>query len=97
MAGRRSGYAQALLMLCGLALTLIFGLRFIHWSLVNWTRLHAADADPWETLNGMWLVVRWPLLGLGVFFVGWIWALGTSCHILRDAKTAERQVPPRLR
>ncbi len=97
MAGRRAGYVQVVLMGCGLVLTLAFGLRFMHWSLVNWSRLHSADADPWESLQAMWQVLRWALLGLGVFFTGWLWALGTSCQILRAAKSAERHdMPPRL-
>ncbi len=98
MAGRRSGYPQAALMLAGLVATLVFGLRFMHWALVNWNQLHAPEADPLETLAAMWRAVRWPLLGLGIFFAAWLWALATSCALLRAAKAAEEATaPPRLR
>ncbi len=97
MAGRRSGYFQAALTICGVVLTLIFGVRFMHWALVNWSQLHSPDADPVETLLAMWLAVRWPLLGLALFFIAWLWALGTSLGLLRAAKAAEQaKVPPKL-
>jgi len=38
-----------------------------------------------------------PLLGLGLFGLGWLWALLTSLAILSEAKKTEAGgVPPRL-
>jgi hypothetical protein len=95
-AGRKSGYFQAVLTIIGMALTMIFGLRFIAWSLSNWSRLHDPTADQFAALGEMWLVVRWALLGIGIFALGWIWALGTSLGILRESGQPQHPVPPRL-
>ncbi len=97
MAGRVSGYGQLALATGGLALTALFGLRFILWYLANWRSFNQPQADPLEGLSQMWLVLRWPLLGIGIFLAGWLWALVTSIQIIRSARKAEQgNVPPRL-
>src|SRR5438445_6318161 len=74
-AGRRVGYLQAALTLMGMALTIIFGVPFTIWSLSNWARLHDPASDQLAALGEMWTRVRWALLGIGIFGVGWLWAL----------------------
>jgi hypothetical protein len=97
MAGRPVGYPQALLGLGGMALTLLFGVRFLYWSFANWSRLHGPQTDPLAALGEMWLVLRWALLGIGVFLLGWFWALATSLQLVSAAKSREAaNVPPRL-
>ena len=97
VAGRVSGYAQLTLAIGGTALTVLFGLRFIWWFGANWSRLHNPDADPVATLSEIWQALKWPALGLGLFFLGWLWALVTSVGIVMGARKAEsKSVPPRL-
>ena len=97
VAGRRSGYVQMTLTLAGFILTVVFGVRAMVWSVVNWSRLHQPGADPLEALAETWTVMRWAVVGLAVFGVAWLWALGTSLGILNDAKRAETgRVPPPL-
>src|SRR6266404_2112713 len=66
-AGHSSGYFQVALTVIGMALTMIFGARFVLWMLANWTRLHDPMADQFDALRQMWLAVRWALLGIGIF------------------------------
>ena len=95
--GRVSGYAQLVLAIGGMALTMLFGVRFIYWYIANWARFHGAEGDPMDALGEMWLVLRWAVLGIGVFLVGWLWALATSFQIVLSARKAESAaVPPRL-
>jgi len=97
LAGRVSGYPQVVLGLVGLILTMIFGVRFILWYVANWSRFSGPEADPFGAMGEMWRVVRWALLGMGIFFVGWLWSLFTSLQILAAAKATESpNAPPRL-
>jgi hypothetical protein len=97
IAGRAVGYFQAALTVIGFGITLVFGLRFIVWCLKNWSRLYGPESDPSESFGLMWSMVRWPLLGMGVFAATWLWALGTSESIVREAKRAEAaKAPPKL-
>jgi hypothetical protein len=96
VAGRVSGYAQAALSVGGTILTTVFGVRCIVWFLSNWSRLRAPQADPVAVLDQMWLSMRWAVLGIGIFAVAWIWALGTSLAILRGAKKSPPPAPPPL-
>jgi hypothetical protein len=100
MARRRVGYTQVTLTLIGFGLGLVAGLWFIVWSLVNWSRYHDPDTDPFVALHDLWQVVRWPLLGIGLFAVSWLWALVTSISLWRQAvaddASGRRAVPPRL-
>ncbi len=98
VAGRVSGYAQAALAVGGMIVTVVFGARFIIWYVANWSRFHGPDAEPAAALGEMWQFVKWPLLGFGMFAVGWLWALATSFQIVSSARKAESAtVPPRLR
>ena len=95
LAGRRSGYGQLILTGCALLVTTVFGVRFLLWMLANWSRFYGAEADPdWL---GMWLRLRWALLGIGLFGLALLWALGTSLSILGAAQKAGRSnAPPPL-
>ena len=96
-AGHSSGYFQVALTVIGMALTMIFGARFVLWMLANWTRLHDPMADQFDALGQMWLAVRWALLGIGIFGFAWLWALVTSLAIVRSAaQPAPSTIPPRL-
>src|SRR5437867_2806592 len=98
VAGRVSGYAQLALAAGGLILTVLFGIRFIYWYAAHWSHFSGPQADPFGVLPEMWRVVRWALFGMGIFFIGLLWALATSLQIVRSAKNAESaKVPPRLR
>jgi len=97
VAGRASGYPQAALAVGGTLLTMISGARFIWWYVANWSRFYGADADATTALVDMWPYLKWPLAGLGIFAVGWVWALATSLRIVSASKEDESPaVPPRL-
>ena len=97
LAGRISGYPQLALALGGMAMTLIFGARFVGWAVLNLRRLGEQPGDPIGTLVEVWLAVRWALLGMGMFVIAWLWALVTGWLIVHEAKTAEPAgAPPRL-
>lgn len=97
MAGRISGYFQVALALGGLALTVIFGIRFLTWYLANGARLRAPQADPVAALLEIWDAAKWPLLGIALFALGWLWGLATGWWLVQSAKQAEaRKLPPRL-
>ena len=95
MAGRKSGYPQAFLGIGGMILTLIFGVRALVWFLANWARMHDPAVDQFDVMGEMWSVVRWAFLGMAVFGLGWLWALGTSYAIVRSAKN-DSSAPPKL-
>jgi hypothetical protein len=98
VAGYASGYAQAALAVGGMIVTVLFGVRFVYWYVANWSHFHEPEADPLAALSEMWQFLKWPLLGIGMFAVGWLWALATGFQILRSARKAESAtVPPRLR
>ncbi len=100
MAGRIAGYPQAALALGGMGLTLAFGVRFIVWFAANSARLHDPGTDPFAAMLDMWLAgrLRWAVLGIALFALGWLWALATSLGLLRAAKRQESpNTPPRLR
>jgi hypothetical protein len=89
VAGRRSGYVQGLLALAGTGLTLVFGLRFIGWYVANYARLQQEGMDPFAVVGEIWMAVRWALLGLALFAVAWLWALGSSLLIMREARRTD--------
>ncbi len=97
VAGRPIGYVQATLTIIGFGLTLGFGLPGMGWMLKHWQELHDPNADPVFVLQSVWNAVRWALLGIGLFCVTWIWALGSSLAFMRAAKDATtRPKPPKL-
>jgi len=96
LAGYRSGYAQVALSIGGTILTILFGAKFVIWYIQNISRIQGGD-DPFGTLTGLWVAVRWPLLGIGLFAFGWLWALSTGLYILSQAKDEPPPAqPPRL-
>jgi hypothetical protein len=97
VAGRLSGYPQAALALGGMALTLVFGLRFFVWFAANYPRLYGPDTNGLDALLEVLHAVRWACLGIALFALGWLWALATSLRLLRDAKKPPpSNLPPRL-
>ncbi len=98
LAGRLSGVPQILIALAGLGITLVFGTRFIGWAILHWSQMRDPYADPLEMLTAILLAVRWPLAGIGLFALSWLWALVTSWSILNAVRRAEtnRPVPPPL-
>ena len=97
VAGRASGYAQAALAIGGMIVSLVLARASSCWYFANWSRLHEPDADPAAALSEMWQFLKWPLLGFGIFAVGWLWALATSFLIVSSARKAESAtMPPRL-
>jgi len=97
VAGRRSGYGQLAFAVAGLILSLIFGLKAIFWYLANWTRLQGSSTDPISALGELWQASKWAFLGMGIFLVGWLWALATSLNILHTAAGGETSnAPPRF-
>ncbi|MCU0785078.1 MAG: hypothetical protein MUF81_13725 [Verrucomicrobia bacterium] len=97
MAGRAIGYAQAVFTVVAFALTVVFGVKFILWGLMNWSKIHDPQADPVETMVAFWHGARWALLGMALFAVSWLWALATNASILRAApKNEEAGKPPKL-
>jgi hypothetical protein len=97
MAGRKTGYPQAVLCVAGFVLTTVFGIKFMIWGVQHWSEIRNPEGDPLETLTALWRACRWALLGMLLFGLAWVWALVTSWGILR---TARRQAgsgePPAL-
>lgn len=94
-AGRRSGYGQMLLAVGGLAISSIFGVRFILWFISHSAQANQGDDAGLEQMQGIWLHLRWALLGIVIFACGWLWALSSSLSILAGAKSGDvKRVPP---
>jgi hypothetical protein len=85
------------LSLIGIALTTMFGLKFILWALSNWDRIHQPQ-ESMDLLIEVWLAVRWALLGMGLFALSWIWGLAAGYSLVRKTppRAAAGSVPPRL-
>ena len=94
VAGRVSGYWQFLIAMIGMGMTLYFGLNFIIWYVSNWVHMQQMQPDAAANFHELWLRLRWLLLGMGVFGVGWLWALGSSLRILAESKKAPPGAPP---
>ena len=96
LAGRASGYPQAVLCMLGLLMTMVFGARFICWFFANQSALKNPE-DPVAGLEMLWTQLKWPLLSIGVFGIAWVWSMITSLQVLEEAKQAERRrAPPPL-
>jgi hypothetical protein len=93
-AGRRSGYGQMLLSVGGLAISGAFGVRFILWFISNSSQANQGDDAGLEQLGGIWLHLRWALLGIVIFVCGWLWALSSSLSILAEAKSSTAKPAP---
>ena len=88
MAGRLVGYPQLVLTFCGLAVSMIFGGKMLTWTLGNWSRLQNSN-DPMASLTEIWQAIKWPLAGLGIFALAWLWGLITGLMVLATAKSDE--------
>lgn len=97
MAGHAVGYAQAVLTVVGFGLTVLFGLKFLIWGLTHWSAIYGPEADPVETLTGLWRQGRWAFLGTALFALAWLWSLVTNAAILRSARRDDDAgKPPKL-
>ena len=100
LAGRITGYPQIFLCFAGFVITLIFGVRFILWYFANASHLQQVQDDPAEFFHQLWMPLRWPVLGMGLFALAWIWALMSSLGIVAQAREAEvrnpKAAPPKL-
>jgi hypothetical protein len=100
LAGRIVGYPQILLCFAGFVVTLVFGVRFIVWYFANQHQLQQLQDDPGQFFTELWLPLRWPALGIGLFVLALLWALTTSLGILSEARMAEHlnrnTSPPKL-
>ena len=96
LGGRKIGYPQVVLTLAGFLLTTVFGIKFVIWGVQHWSELRNPEGDPIETLTALWAACRWALLGMLLFGVAWVWALLTSCGIMRRVRqNPESATPPR--
>ncbi len=96
VAGRASGYWQFVIVMAGEIMTVYFGLKLFFWYQSDWAHLQQIQPDSATNFHELWLRLRWLLLGMSVFGVGWLWALGSSLSILAEAKKATRSAPPVL-
>jgi hypothetical protein len=94
VAGRRTGYVQGALALAGMGLTTVYGVRFMTWYFANYARLQQNGTDPFMVMGELWLAVRWALLGMALFAIAWLWALGSSLAALIEARRAEAPRKP---
>ena len=78
IAGRRSGWLQAVLALVG------FGLN-IAWALWFFARFLRSEELPEDLTAHVWLA----LTGVALFLVAWLWTLASSLQILREARTTK--------
>lgn len=87
-AGRKAGLIQLCLCLGGFGMTLGFGTRFIFWALAHWSEFQnvGPDADPLKNLRDLLEHACWPLLGIILFAISWLWALLTSRSLLNESK-----------
>jgi hypothetical protein len=84
--GRKVGVLQMALYLSGFAITMVFGIQFVYWSLAHWSEYHGPNADPIKALVDMWQHVRWPFLGTAMCGLAWFWAYLTSRSLLAETK-----------
>jgi hypothetical protein len=94
VAGRVSGYAQLVIAMIGMGASVYFGLKFIIWFGSNWAHMQQVQPDSAANFTELCLRLRWFLLSMGVFGVGWLWALGSSLSILLAANKAQSGAPP---
>ena len=93
-AGKPVGYGQTVIALAGLIVSMATGAHLLTWMVANRARLAQPSDNPMENLSLVWRQIRWPLVGLGIFAVAFVWALITSAQIM--AATPKNPVPPRI-
>ena len=94
VAGRVSGYFQLLLAMIGVALSTVFGLRFIVWYVNNWANLQQTQPDMDANFQELWLRLRPACIGFLVFLAGLLWSMASSIGILLESKRARASTPP---
>src|ERR1700733_12486943 len=87
LGGRSIGYFQIPFTIIGFGLSLIESVICIVWYAHNQTRL--ADLDFDQSLSELWSHLRWPLLGMAIFFATLLWAMTTSLAIMAKAREHE--------
>jgi hypothetical protein len=93
-AGRAVGYFQMATAFAGLIVSLVTGIPMIEWALANSARMSDPSADPFSGLLDLWQHARWPLVGVGLFVIGILWATATGMQLL--AQAPREGVPPRI-
>jgi hypothetical protein len=88
MAGQAVGYAQLVLALTGLLLTLVHAVPFFIWFLWNWAEFRNPEADPQAILMELWRQVRWSLLGMILFGVAWLWSVLAGIFLVSRSRCA---------
>jgi hypothetical protein len=98
LAGRVVGYFQILFYTIAFALTMLGGIPTLIWFGKNWSHFKdLQETDPGAYMSELWVHMRWPLLGIALFFFALFWALASSLAIIAEAKAAEKNnLPPRL-
>src|SRR5207302_6221743 len=66
VAGRVSGYPQAALWFAGLIVSILGAARAFAWYAANGSQDHDMQGDPVANLMGMWMEIRWAMLGIGI-------------------------------
>lgn len=104
LAGRKVGYAQIPFTIIGQGLSLVTTIQAFLWLCKNWAYYQQLqDNDPAQLFLTLWVHIRLPLLGIGIFLFALLWAMITSLSILNRAKAAEREaflnrpLPPKLK
>jgi hypothetical protein len=91
-AGRAVGYFQMAVAFAGLIVSVVTGVPMIEWSLSNWTRMTDPLSDSPQMLFELWRHAVWPLVGIGLFVIGILWAAATGLQLL--AQAPKEGVPP---
>jgi hypothetical protein len=92
-AGRAVGYWQLATAFGGFIITLLTGIPMIRWCLSNWGRLSDPLTGP-DLVFDLWRHALWPLLGIGIYAIGFLWSVATGLQLL--AQAPRDGVPPRI-
>ena len=91
LGGDAVGYAQIPLTVVGFILSLIGTVRAMIRLGGEWGHLkQLQEIDPAGYMMEVWTNLRWPLVGIGLFFFAACWALLTSLSILSESRAQER-------
>ncbi len=93
-AGKSIGYVQLAVAFVGFIITVIAGGHLLLWMMENGMSVNQQNGDPFQALITVWQEIQWPLVGLCVFGVAWLWGIVTSLQIL--AAHPKNPVPPRI-
>jgi hypothetical protein len=92
-AGYAIGYGQMAAAFLAEFLTCLTGIPMIQWGIPMVQRVLSGD-DASAYLSEIWLHLRWPVAGIGLFVLSVLWAMTTSLTILAHAPRTG--VPPRI-